>query len=175
MIWLSLMSPIILEMEALAKMTYLRGENRYSRLMNRIIKSGVPTKVLMLSATPVNNRFNDLKNQIALAYEGDTDQIDSKLETKSSINDIFRNAQSAYNKWADLPAEERTTDKLLSTLDFDFFKVLDSVTIARSRKHIREFYDRKAIGEFPQRLKPLNFEPDLTVSNLGITYKNYIT
>lgn len=146
-------------------------ENRYSRLMNRIIKSGVPTKVLMLSATPVNNRFNDLKNQIALAYEGDTDQIDSKLETKSSINDIFRNAQSAYNKWADLPAEERTTDKLLSTLDFDFFKVLDSVTIARSRKHIREFYDREAIGEFPQRLKPLNFEPDLTVSNLGITYK----
>ena len=139
-------------------------ENRYSRLMNRIIKSGVPTKVLMLSATPVNNRFNDLKNQIALAYEGDVEQIDGKLDTQSSINDIFRNAQLAYNKWADLPAEERTTDKLLSTLDFDFFKVLDSVTIARSRKHIREFYDRKAIGDFPERLKPRNFEPDLTVS-----------
>lgn len=146
-------------------------ENRYSRLMNRIIKSGVPTKVLMLSATPVNNRFNDLKNQIALAYEGDVEQIDGKLDTQSSINDIFRNAQVAYNKWADLPAEERTTDKLLSTLDFDFFKVLDSVTIARSRKHIREFYDRKAIGDFPERLKPRNFEPDLTVSDLDVTYK----
>lgn len=146
-------------------------ENRYSRLMNRIIKSGVPTKVLMLSATPVNNRFNDLKNQIALAYEGDVEQIDGKLDTQSSINDIFRNAQLAYNKWADLPAEERTTDKLLSTLDFDFFKVLDSVTIARSRKHIREFYDRKAIGDFPERLKPRNFEPDLTVSGLDVTYK----
>ena len=146
-------------------------ENRYSRLMNRIIKSGVPTKVLMLSATPVNNRFNDLKNQIALAYEGNAEQIDGKLDTQSSINDIFRNAQLAYNKWADLPAEERTTDKLLSTLDFDFFKVLDSVTIARSRKHIREFYDRKAIGDFPERLKPRNFEPDLTVSNLDVTYK----
>ena len=146
-------------------------ENRYSRLMNRIIKSGVPTKLLMLSATPVNNRFNDLKNQIALAYEGDVEQIDGKLDTQSSINDIFRNAQLAYNKWADLPAEERTTDKLLSTLDFDFFKVLDSVTIARSRKHIREFYDRKAIGDFPERLKPRNFEPDLTVSNLDVTYK----
>lgn len=146
-------------------------ENRYSRLMNRIIKSGVPTKVLMLSATPVNNRFNDLKNQIALAYEGDVDQIDVKLDTQSSINDIFRNAQLAYNKWADLPAEERTTDKLLSTLDFDFFKVLDSVTIARSRKHIQEFYDRKAIGDFPERLKPRNFEPDLTVSDLDVTYK----
>lgn len=146
-------------------------ENRYSRLMNRIIKSGVPTKVLMLSATPVNNRFNDLKNQIALAYEGDVEQIDGKLDTQSSINDIFRNAQLAYNKWADLPAEERTTDKLLSTLDFDFFKILDSVTIARSRKHIREFYDRKAIGDFPERLKPRNFEPDLTVSDLDVTYK----
>lgn len=146
-------------------------ENRYSRLMNRIIKSGVPTKVLMLSATPVNNRFNDLKNQIALAYEGDVEQIDGKLDTQSSINDIFRNAQLAYNKWADLPAEERTTDKLLSTLDFDFFKVLDSVTIARSRKHIREFYDRKVIGDFPERLKPRNFEPDLTVSDLDVTYK----
>lgn len=146
-------------------------ENRYSRLMNRIIKSGVPTKVLMLSATPVNNRFNDLKNQIALAYEGDVEQIDGKLDTQSSINDIFRNAQVAYNKWADLPAEERTTDKLLSTLDFDFFKVLDSVTIARSRKHIREFYDRKAIGDFPERLKPRNFEPDLIVSDLDVTYK----
>lgn len=146
-------------------------ENRYSRLMNRIIKSGVPTKVLMLSATPVNNRFNDLKNQIALAYEGDVEQIDGKLDTQSSINDVFRNAQVAYNKWADLPAEERTTDKLLSTLDFDFFKVLDSVTIARSRKHIREFYDRKVIGDFPERLKPRNFEPDLTVSDLDVTYK----
>lgn len=146
-------------------------ENRYSRLMNRIIKSGVPTKVLMLSATPVNNRFNDLKNQIALAYEGEVEQIDGKLDTQSSINDIFRNAQLAYNRWADLPAEERTTDKLLSTLDFDFFKVLDSVTIARSRKHIREFYDRKAIGDFPERLKPRNFEPDLTVSDLDVTYK----
>jgi len=146
-------------------------ENRYSRLMNRIIKSGVPTKVLMLSATPVNNRFNDLKNQIAFAYEGDVEQIDGKLDTQSSINDVFRNAQVAYNKWADLPAEERTTDKLLSTLDFDFFKVLDSVTIARSRKHIREFYDRKVIGDFPERLKPRNFEPDLTVSDLDVTYK----
>lgn len=146
-------------------------ENRYSRLMNRIIKSGVPTKVLMLSATPVNNRFNDLKNQLALAYEGDASNIDSKLDTKMSINDIFRSAQLAYNKWADLPAEERTTDRLLTTLDFDFFKVLDSVTIARSRKHIREFYNAKEIGEFPKRLQPINVEPDLTVSDMGVTYK----
>lgn len=146
-------------------------ENRYSRLMNKIIKSGVPTKVLMLSATPVNNRFNDLKNQLALAYEGNAAQLDAKLETKSSINDIFRMAQLAYNQWAELPAQERTTAALLEKLDFDFFKVLDSVTIARSRKHIRQFYDRKAIGDFPERLKPLNYYPDLTVNRSDITYK----
>ena len=146
-------------------------ENRYSRLMNRIIKSGVPTKVLMLSATPVNNRFNDLKNQLALAYEGNAAQLDAKLETKSSINDIFRMAQLAYNQWAELPVQERTTAALLEKLDFDFFKVLDSVTIARSRKHIRQFYDRKAMGDFPERLKPRNYYPDLTVSRSDITYK----
>nr|WP_067088631.1 helicase-related protein [Streptococcus marmotae] len=146
-------------------------ENRYNRLMNRIIKEGVPTKVLMLSATPVNNRFNDLKNQIALAYEGDVAKIDDKLETKSSINDIFRLAQMEYNKWADLPAEERTTTRLLERLDFDFFKVLDSVTIARSRKHIREFYDNQAIGDFPTRLKPKNYYPNLTVDGEKVTYK----
>lgn len=146
-------------------------ENRYSRLMNRIIKSGVPTKVLMLSATPVNNRFNDLKNQLALAYEGNAAQLDAKLETKSSINDIFRMAQLAYNQWAELPVQERTTAALLEKLDFDFFKVLDSVTIARSRKHIRQFYDRKAMGDFPERLKPRNYYPDLTVSRSDISYK----
>ena len=113
-------------------------ENRYSRLMNRIIKSGVPTKVLMLSATPVNNRFNDLKNQIALAYEGDVEQIDEKLDTQSSINDIFGMLSWLITNGQTLPAEERTTDKLLSTLDFDFFKVLDSDDRPQS-KHIREF------------------------------------
>ncbi|MBM7636637.1 helicase-related protein [Streptococcus saliviloxodontae] len=146
-------------------------ENRYSRLMNRVIKEGVPTKVLMLSATPVNNRFNDLKNQLALAYEGNPDNINHKLDTKSSIDDIFRMAQSAYNKWADFSVENRTTERLLEMLDFDFFKVLDSVTIARSRKHIRDFYDREAIGDFPQRLKPKNYYPELTVSLSHITYK----
>lgn len=146
-------------------------ENRYTRLMKRIIKDGVPTKVLMLSATPVNNRFNDLKNQLALAYEGDSSRMDEKLDTSSSIDDIFRRAQLAYNQWADMPAQTRTTENLLDKIDFDFFKVLDSVTIARSRKHIREFYNKEAIGDFPERLKPKNYYPDLASPNLGISYK----
>lgn len=116
-------------------------ENRYLKLMNKVIRAGVRTKVLMLSATPVNNRFIDLKNQLALAYEGDSAQINEKLDTSTSIDETFRRAQKAFNVWSRLPAEERTTDALLKMLDFDFFEVLDSVTIARSRRHIEKYYD----------------------------------
>ena len=113
-------------------------ENRYLKLLNKVIRKGVKTKVLMLSATPVNNRFNDLKNQLALAYEGETDIIDEKLNTTRSIDEIFRNAQRAFNTWSKWDVCDRTTENLLKMLDFDFFEVLDSVTIARSRKHIEK-------------------------------------
>ena len=145
-------------------------ENRYLQLMNRVIRSGVKTKVLMLSATPVNNRFNDLKNQIQLAYEGDSEQIDAVLNTSASIDDIFRQAQTQYNIWSKLPAEERTTKELLSRLSFDFFEVLDSVTIARSRKHIEQYYDTADIGKFPTRLPPIPRRPDLTDLDSAINY-----
>ncbi len=137
-------------------------ENRYLRLMNRIIRAGVKTKVLMLSATPVNNRFNDLKNQIQLAYEGHQELINPLLDTDRPIEDIFRRAQTVYNQWAKLPAEERTTQRLLDDLDFDFFRLLDAVTIARSRKHIERYYDTTDIGRFPERLKPISKRPPLT-------------
>jgi len=131
-------------------------DNRYTRLMRDIVQKGVRTKVLMLSATPVNNRFNDLKNQLALAYEGNPDNLDSKLDVNSSVERIFRDAQAAYNKWAKLPANNRTTEVLLDELSFDFFKVLDSVTIARSRKHITKYYGTGDVGTFPIRRKPLS-------------------
>jgi superfamily II DNA or RNA helicase len=137
-------------------------ETRYQWLMNRIIKQGVRTKVLMLSATPVNNRFNDLKNQLALAYEGEPDSLSAKLKTGRNIDQIFRRAQAAFNVWSKLPAEERTPQAILATLDFDFFELLDSVTIARSRRHITTFYDIKEIGEFPTRRKPLSFRCPIT-------------
>jgi hypothetical protein len=146
-------------------------ENRYMRLMNRVIKPGVKTKVLMLSATPVNNRFNDLKNQLALAYEGNPDEINEKLNTKTDIDTIFRRAQTVYNAWSDLPEEERTTQNLLSQLDFDFFEVLDAVTIARSRKHIQTYYDTSEIGTFPKRNKPVSLRPKLTDMKDAINYK----
>lgn len=145
-------------------------ENRYVTLMKKVIRAGVRTKVLMLSATPVNNRFNDLKNQLALAYEGHTEIIDEKLNTKRSIDDIFRNAQKAFNTWSKWDVCDRTTDNLLKMLDFDFFEVLDSVTIARSRKHIQKYYDTNDIGTFPVRLKPISKNPPLTDLKDAINY-----
>ena len=100
----------------------------------------------MLSATPVNNRFSDLRNQLALAYEGDPEKLGKKLHAERDINEIFRRAQTAFNTWSKLPPEERTPAAILESLDFDFFELLDSVTIARSRKHIQKFYDTRDIG-----------------------------
>ncbi len=147
-------------------------ENRYLQLLNRVIRAGVKTKVLMLSATPVNNRFNDLKNQLALAYEGESAQLNVLLNTTSTIDDIFRQAQAAFNRWTDLPNEERTTKALLDSLSFDFFEVLDSVTIARSRKHIEQYYDTADIGKFPTRLAPISRRPDLTDLNKTVNYND---
>lgn len=139
-------------------------ETRYSRLLNQVMKSGVKTKVLMLSATPVNNRFTDLKNQLALAFEGNTDKIDENISKTKSIDTILKNAQAVFNEWSKLPVEERNSESLLKELnkDFDFFKLLDSVTIARSRKHIEKYYDMNKIGKFPTRLKPISKTTEIT-------------
>lgn len=145
-------------------------ENRYLKLLNRVIRKGVKTKVLMLSATPVNNRFVDLKNQIALAYEGESSILDGKLNTSRSIEDIFKQAQGAFNTWSKWEPQDRTTARLLKMLDFDFFEVLDSVTIARSRRHIEKYYDTSDIGTFPKRNIPISRTPGLTDLDTAINY-----
>lgn len=145
-------------------------ENRYQKLMDKVIRSGVKTKVLMLSATPVNNRFVDLKNQLAIAYEGNSESLDERLNTTKSLEDIFKQAQKAFNAWSELDSGRRTTDALLHMLDFDFFELLDSVTIARSRKHIEKYYDTNEIGKFPERLKPISVYPVLTDLGDAINY-----
>ena len=149
-----------------------RKENRYQKLMKKVIRAGVRTKVLMLSATPVNNRFNDLKNQLQLAYEGHVEQINEALNIDRSVDDIFRSAQVAYNKWAKLQPEHRTTERLLDELSFDFFELLDAVTIARSRSHIVKYYDTKDIGKFPTRLAPISRRPKLTDLNESVTFSD---
>ncbi|EJS45935.1 hypothetical protein ICE_05345 [Bacillus cereus BAG1X1-2] len=138
-------------------------ETRYSRLMNQIIKAGVKTKVLMLSATPVNNKMNDLKNQVAFITEGKDEALESAgIE---SIEQTLRKAQLSFNKWLKLGDEERKSDTLLEMLNFDYFKLLDAVTIARSRKHIEKYYNMSEIGKFPERLKPRNVHADIDENN----------
>jgi SNF2 family DNA or RNA helicase len=141
---------------------YRDRETRYQKLMRKVIQAGVKTKVLMLSATPVNNRFTDLRNQLALAYEGESDALGQHLKINTSVEEIFRRAQKAFNEWSSLPPEERTAASILKALDFDFFELLDAVTIARSRKHIQTFYDTSDIGQFPERRKPLSLHCPIT-------------
>lgn len=143
--------------------------NRYTRLMNQVIRAGIKTKVLMLTATPVNNRFNDLKNQLQLAYEGHSELINPLLGTKKSIDKIFKDAQRKYNEWTKAKKGKHTTEDLLSRLDPDFFKLLDALTIARSRKHIEKYYNTTNIGSFPTRLPPISRRPPLTDIG-GITF-----
>ena len=140
------------------------GMTRYSRLMRNIIKSGVKTKVLMLSATPVNSRMNDLKNQVAFITEGTDDAL--YKQGIVSIEQTLRQAQTRFNQWLKLGADERTTEGLLETLNFDYFKLLDLLTIARSRKHIEKYYDLDEVGEFPERAKPINIKSDIDTEDL---------
>lgn len=139
------------------------GKTRYERLLDDIIRSGVKTKVLMLSATPVNNRMNDLKNQVAFITEGRDDAfVDSGIK---NIDSTLRLAQKQFNQWAKEPAKSRTTATLLDSMSFDYFKLLDIVTIARSRKHIEKYYGTADIGKFPKRLPPKNVYADIDLSD----------
>lgn len=144
--------------------------NRYTKLMNKVIRPGARTRVLMLSATPVNNRFYDLRNQLALAYEGNSSAWKDKLDTNRRVEEIFRSAQKQFNAWSKLAPSQRTTEQLMRMLDFDFFEILDAVTIARSRQHIEKYYNIEEIGNFPTRLPPVTKQPPLTDLNNAITY-----
>ena len=145
------------------------GMTRYSRLMREIIKAGVKTKVLMLSATPVNSRMNDLKNQVAFITEGADDALAN--EGLSSIEQTLKKAQTHFNRWLQLSETKRTTESLLETLNFDYFKLLDLLTIARSRKHIQKYYDMSEIGDFPERARPVNIKADIDTDNLFPPFK----
>lgn len=145
-------------------------ENRYQRLLSRVIKEGVKTKILMLSATPVNNRFRDLRNQLALAYADDASKWEGRLKIDNDIETVFRNAQVVFTRWSKLPPDQRTTEALTRMLDFEFFEVLDQVTVARSRKHIQRHYDMVALGPFPRRNKPISKRPHLSTLPKAIGY-----
>ena len=140
------------------------GETRYDRLMRQIIREGVKTRVLMLTATPVNNRMADLRNQIAFATEGnDTALADEGID---SIDATTRLAQRQFNRWLELEEGERTPMRLVEMLGFDYFTLLDRLTIARSRRHIEKYYGTLETGRFPERLKPINVKPDVDLAGV---------
>ena len=139
------------------------SKSRYAFLLEEVLQKGVKTKVLMLSATPVNNRLNDLKNQLYFVTEGQDESF--KDFGIKSIEQTLRKAQNKFNQWLELPNNQRTTNNLLDKLNFDYFKLLDLMTIARSRKHITKYYNTKDIGKFPERLKPINYKPDIDTLN----------
>ena len=132
---------------------------RYERMMNDIIKSGVKTKVLMLSATPVNNKMNDIKNQISFITEGKNDAF-AKVGLKN-LELVLRQAQAIFNRWSSLPDLQRTTDSFVNMMSLDYFKLLDTITIARSRKHIQKYYNMEEIGNFPTRKTPINIYAEI--------------
>ncbi len=138
------------------------SETRYDRLMRRIIQEGVKTRVLMLSATPVNNRMADLRNQIAFATEGDDTAL--KAHGIESIDATTRLAQKQFNRWLDLEEQDRTPARLIDMLGFDYFNLLDQLTLARSRKHVAKYYGTDETGRFPERLPPINIKADVDLA-----------
>ncbi|UQS81818.1 SNF2-related protein [Bombilactobacillus folatiphilus] len=138
-------------------------KSRYERLMDNVIKDGRKTKVLMLSATPINNRMADLKNQIGFITEGDTNAL-AKYDIKD-IDNVLKRAQTSFNEWMDLDEDQRTTQRFLDKVNPDYFRLLDMLTIARSRKHIEKYYDTNELGSFPKRLKPKTIKPDIDLKN----------
>lgn len=146
-----------------------KGEmTRYARMMNEVIKKGVKTKLLMLSATPVNNRMNDLKNQISFITEGD----DSVFEEEGidNISNVMKLAQRQFSDWAKY--SDRNINELFDRLDNRYFKLLDMLTIARSRKHIVKYYDSADVGRFPTRLRPINEKTDIDSEQLFPSLRN---
>ncbi|MDR3223836.1 MAG: DEAD/DEAH box helicase family protein [Methanobrevibacter sp.] len=138
-------------------------QTRYDKLMDDIIKSGRKTKVLMLSATPVNNGLKDIKNQIELI----TGQKNNAFEEVgiNSLQGTLKTAQQRFNNWTKLDERYRTNKKFIDMMDMEYFKLLDTITIARSRKHIEKYYGLDEIGHFPLKKTPINKNPDIDIAN----------
>ncbi|MCM0666405.1 DEAD/DEAH box helicase [Flavobacterium tyrosinilyticum] len=154
------------------------GMTRYKKLMNDVIKANIKTKVLMLSATPVNNKMNDLKNQVSFITEGN-DRAFSQYGI-DSITQVMRDAQRKFTNWyKNGDPNNLDVNALMESLDGSYFRILDMLTIARSRKHIEKYYDMADIGNFPNRLTPLTITPEIDTkgqfSNIGQIYDEIST
>ena len=146
-------------------------KSRYQRLMDDILKSGVKTKVLLLSATPVNNDLKDLRNQIYFLTEGDDTAFKDVIGI-SSLKETLAVAQRTFALWARKKSAERRTADLLEKLSSSFFKLLDELTIARSRKHIHRYYKSSIaqLGGFPERMKPVSIYSEIDLNRRFLSY-----
>ncbi len=148
-------------------------KSRYQRLMDDIVKAGVRTKVLLISATPVNNDLKDLRNQIYFLTEGsENDGAFAENLGIESVKDTLTAAQKVFSTWARKQGSDRKTSDLLEKLSAAFFKLLDELTIARSRKHIQKYYKETIaqLGGFPVREKPLSLFPEIDIQGLFLSY-----
>ncbi len=156
-----------------------RKRSRYERLVEDIIVSGSNTKVLLLSATPVNNQLSDLRNQVSFIAGGDVardpkpDGAFAQSLNITSVKETTRKAQQHFTQWAKKPLESRTNKELLQAIGGDFFKLLDGLSIARSRKQISRYYkdEMKRLGGFPKRPKPLSLHPPIDLRPDQISFE----
>ena len=145
-------------------------KSRYERLMDDVIKSGIKTKVLLLSATPVNNDLSDLRNQIMFVTEGKDNAFDAALAIKS-VKETLTTAQKTFMEWARRTGDRDSRD-LMDRLPSAFFTLLDELTIARSRKHIKKYYrtSLETIGHFPKRKKPVSIFSEIDLKGRFMPY-----
>jgi hypothetical protein len=152
--------------------------SRYQRLMEDIITSGQRTKVLLLSATPVNNQLSDLRNQISFIAGGDVardSNADRAFEPNLGIPSLkatTQQAQARFTAWARLPPAKREKKDLINVLGGDFLKLLDALTIARSRRHIARYYASEMVrlGGFPDRRPPVSLHPEIDLQGQFPSY-----
>ena len=141
---------------------------RYARLMQDVIKHGNNnTKVLMLSATPVNNSLVDLKNQISII----TRDNDAAFEEQGipSVENLLRRTSACINTWEKQRGHKK--EQLLDSLPSDFYKLLELMTISRSRKHITSYYGNKGVGKFPEKNKPIPLDSDIDIKGELLNFK----
>jgi SNF2 family DNA or RNA helicase len=145
-------------------------KSRYERLLQDIIQVGVKTKVMMLSATPVNNNLKDLRNQIYFVTEGKDTEFSEKFGIHS-LKDTLAAAQRTFTEWAK-KSGEKDARELIDKLSASFFTLLDELTIARSRKHIQRYYrsSLEQIGQFPKRKKPISMVSDIDLKGRFLSY-----
>ena len=134
--------------------------SRYDKLINDVIKEGVNTKVLLLSATPVNTSLMDLRNQIYLMSSGRDDAFGKSLGIHS-IGNTVRAAQNKFKEWESTQRELKDKEELLQSLGGEFLHLLGNISIARSRSQIKRFYGDfiKEKGDFPQRKLVTEYPP----------------